>query len=52
MQKSQHPDRQLKDDVHLLGDLLGQVLVEQLGQEAFEKIEHIRFCRLKIDPNG
>lgn len=42
MQKSQHPDRQLKDDVHLLGDLLGQVLVEQLGQEAFEKIEHIR----------
>lgn len=42
MQQPQHPDKQLKADVQLLGDLLGQVLLEQLGQASFEKIEQIR----------
>ncbi len=42
MLKPQHPDMPLRNDVRLLGDILGQVILEQLGQNAFEKIENIR----------
>ncbi|MGZ3797125.1 MAG: phosphoenolpyruvate carboxylase [Pseudobdellovibrionaceae bacterium] len=32
----------LKEDVHLLGDLLGEVLSEQLGPEFLESVEKVR----------
>ncbi|HEY8272381.1 MAG TPA: phosphoenolpyruvate carboxylase [Pseudobdellovibrionaceae bacterium] len=32
----------LKEDIHLLGDLLGEVLKEQLGLDFFESVETVR----------
>src|SRR5688500_11691055 len=36
------PDQPLRDDVHLLGDLLGQTLRAQDGSELFEMVERVR----------
>jgi phosphoenolpyruvate carboxylase len=36
------PDQPLRDDVHLLGDLLGQTLRAQEGQSLFEMVERVR----------
>jgi phosphoenolpyruvate carboxylase len=35
-------DQPLRDDVHLLGDLLGQTLCAQEGSELFEMVERVR----------
>jgi len=35
-------DRSLRDDVHLLGDLLGQTLCAQEGEELFAMVEQVR----------
>jgi phosphoenolpyruvate carboxylase len=35
-------DRSLRDDVHLLGDLLGQTLCAQEGEELFAMVERVR----------
>ncbi|HYO75771.1 MAG TPA: phosphoenolpyruvate carboxylase, partial [Thermoanaerobaculia bacterium] len=35
-------DQPLRDDVHLLGDLLGQTLCAQEGTELFEMVERVR----------
>lgn len=45
--KSHHPDMPLHQDVRLLGDLLGQTLLEQCGKEIFELIETIRVLSKK-----
>ncbi len=36
------PSTPLSQDIHLLGDLLGQVIREQEGEEKFEKVETLR----------
>ena len=36
------PDKPLRDDVHLLGDLLGQTLSAQEGDELFAMVERVR----------
>ncbi len=36
------PDQPLRDDVHLLGDLLGETLRAQEGVELFEMVERVR----------
>jgi phosphoenolpyruvate carboxylase len=36
------PDQALRDDVHLLGELLGDTLREQEGAELFEMVERVR----------
>src|SRR5687767_14977680 len=36
------PDQPLRDDVHLLGDLLGETLRAQEGEELFETVERVR----------
>lgn len=36
------PDQPLRDDVHLLGDLLGETLRAQEGEALFETVEHVR----------
>ena len=36
------PDKPLRDDVHLLGDLLGQTLCAQEGNDLFEMVERVR----------
>ncbi|HEX6100588.1 MAG TPA: phosphoenolpyruvate carboxylase [Thermoanaerobaculia bacterium] len=36
------PDQPLRDDVHLLGDLLGQTLCAQEGTELFAMVERVR----------
>ena len=36
------PDQPLRDDVHLLGDLLGQTLCAQEGNDLFEMVERVR----------
>ncbi|HEX9984107.1 MAG TPA: phosphoenolpyruvate carboxylase [Thermoanaerobaculia bacterium] len=36
------PDQPLRDDVHLLGDLLGQTLREQAGTDLFAMVERVR----------
>lgn len=38
----QSPDQALRDDVHLLGDLLGDTLRAQEGVELFEMVERVR----------
>jgi len=42
MLESHSSDIPLRNDVRLLGDILGQVILEQLGKNAFDKIENIR----------
>ena len=39
---SETPDQPLRDDVHLLGDLLGETLRTQEGEALFETVEHVR----------
>src|SRR5688500_14029904 len=39
---SRTPDQALRDDVHLLGDLLGDTLRAQEGVELFEMVERVR----------
>jgi phosphoenolpyruvate carboxylase len=36
------PDQALRDDVHLLGDLLGDTLRAQEGEELFQMVERVR----------
>ena len=36
------PHRPLRDDVRLLGDLLGQTLIAQAGDELFQTVERVR----------
>ena len=38
----QHIDAPLREDVRLLGNLLGETLKEQAGQDLFNQIEQIR----------
>jgi phosphoenolpyruvate carboxylase len=45
--KESSKDQRLRRDVRLLGTLLGQVLVEQAGQEVFDQVEYLR--RLMIE---
>jgi phosphoenolpyruvate carboxylase len=45
--KESAKDQRLRRDVRLLGTLLGQVLVEQAGQEVFDQVEYLR--RLMIE---
>ena len=35
-------DQPLRDDIHLLGDLLGETLRAQEGMELFEMVERVR----------
>ena len=35
-------DQALRDDIHLLGDLLGETLRTQEGQHVFEMVERVR----------
>ena len=37
-----HSDQSLRDDVHLLGDLLGETLRSQEGTELFDMVERVR----------
>src|SRR5215210_1100671 len=39
---SRHVDEPLRRDVHLLGTILGNVLVEQVGPELLDAVEHVR----------
>lgn len=41
----------LSADIHLLGDLLGRVICEQHGPEAFDLVERVRLCA-KARRNG
>ncbi len=36
------PITSLREDVHLLGELLGETLIEQAGREVFDKVEEVR----------
>ena len=36
------PRNRLSDEIHLLGDLLGETIVEQEGKELLELVEEIR----------
>src|SRR5579859_1753569 len=42
------PIDQLRDDVHLLGDLVGEVLREQGGPHVFEAVEHARLAAIAL----
>lgn len=42
MLTSHHPEIPLRRDIKLLGELLGQVILQQLGKEDFERIEGTR----------
>ncbi len=39
---AESPDKPLRDDVHLLGDLLGQTLSAQEGDDLFAMVERVR----------
>jgi phosphoenolpyruvate carboxylase len=41
------PDR-LHDDVHFLGDLVGQILREQAGERLFALVEHVRTAAIAL----
>src|SRR5215469_4364211 len=41
------PDR-LRDDVHVLGDLVGQILREQAGERLFALVEHVRMAAIAL----
>jgi phosphoenolpyruvate carboxylase len=51
-----HPDRALRDDIRLLGRILGEVIREQEGAAAFQRIERIRqlsvACRREAKASG
>lgn len=42
MAESTKPTSQLSEDIHILGDLLGQVIREQHGDEALDLVEQVR----------
>lgn len=42
------PHAALRDDVRLLGNLLGQTLKEQVGQDVFDTVEQIRYLSKRI----
>ncbi|MBV9583197.1 MAG: phosphoenolpyruvate carboxylase [Chloroflexi bacterium] len=42
------PIDRLRDDVRLLGELVGDVLREQGGQELFDDVEHIRTAAIEL----
>ncbi len=42
MTETTHLDRRLRDDVRLLGELLGRVILDDRGQRLFDVIERIR----------
>src|SRR5829696_8363531 len=39
---SQDPHESLRDDVHLLGDILGQTLKERAGEDLLQTVERVR----------
>jgi phosphoenolpyruvate carboxylase len=45
--RAEPPDR-LRDDVRLLGDLVGEILREQGGPYVFEAVEHIRLAAIAL----
>ena len=49
MSKSYRPTESLSSDIHLLGDLLGQVIRRQGGVELFELEERIRARGVRVD---
>src|SRR6202521_2391773 len=42
------PIDRLRDDVRLLGELVGEVLREQGGHDLFEGVEHIRQAAIRL----
>ncbi len=42
MLNEQHPDMPLRRDIRLLGEVLGQIILKQLGKDVFEMIEGTR----------
>src|SRR5207237_8059019 len=42
------PIDRLRDDVRLLGELVGEVLREQGGRELFEDVEHVRQAAIEL----
>src|ERR1041385_888832 len=42
------PIDRLRDDVRLLGELVGEVLREQGGAELFEDVEHVRQAAIEL----
>lgn len=42
MLQAQHPDLPLRRDIRLLGEILGKIILEQLGKDVFEIIEKTR----------
>jgi phosphoenolpyruvate carboxylase len=45
------PIDRLRDDVRLLGELVGQVLREQGGEELFDDVEHLRTAAIELRSN-
>ena len=45
-------DLPLREDIRLLGRLLGETLREQEGEEAFNRIEHIRQTAVRFRRDG
>ena len=46
------PIDRLRDDVRLLGELVGEVLREQGGHDLFEGVEHIRQAAIRLRSTG
>src|SRR5262249_17380580 len=46
------PIDRLRDDVRLLGELVGEVLREQGGAELFEDVEHVRLAAIELRSGG
>ena len=42
MERDDEPDRPMRDDIRLLGRLLGDTVREQQGKAAFELVEQVR----------
>src|SRR3954447_8107431 len=48
MAQRAEPIDRLRDDVRLLGELVGDVLREQGGAELFEAVEHVRLAAIEL----